>query len=265
MTRILHLSDLHFGYHRAALVGPLLDRVNRAAADLVVITGDLTHRGRPGQFRDAAEFMARITAPVMAVPGNHDVPLYNMPVRFLMPYGDYDEEISPDRAPTGAVGWARVHGVNSVDPFAWQRGVVHRADIDRVIAGLDALAVNIVALHHPLQQLPQVDKELARRAPEALSRFEAAGVRIVLSGHLHLWDAGTLLNHGHPHVLQIQAGTALCDRPSDLQNEFAVLEIEGDDLRIERHIAPMNAAGFGPPEYLHFTHGAEGWQAQGRG
>lgn len=265
MTRILHLSDLHFGFHREALVGPLLDQISAARPDLVVVTGDLTHRGRPEQFRQAAAFLSRITAPLMAVPGNHDVPLYNIPVRFLRPYADYDQEVSPDRAPTGAAGWARVHGVNSVDPFAWQRGVVHEADIDRVIGSLDALAMNIVALHHPLQQLPQVDKELARRAPEALARFEEAGVRIALTGHLHLWDAGGLLSHGHPHLLQIQAGTALCARESDLQNEFALLDIDGDDLVIERHVAPMSESGFRPPKALHFTYRPEGWQQGGEG
>lgn len=262
MTRILHLSDLHFGFHRAALVGPLLDLVNAARADLVVVTGDLTHRGRPGQFAEAAEFLARINAPLMAVPGNHDVPLYNIPVRFLRPYADYDQAISADHAPTGAAGWVRVHGLNSVDPFSWQRGVIHQADADRILGSLDALAVNIVALHHPLQQLPGVDKELARHAPEALSRFEAAGVRIALTGHLHLWDAGGLLSYGHPHLLQVQAGTALCDRAEDLQNEFAVLEIEADALRIERHVAPMDEAGFRPPEFLDFTYGADGWRGK---
>lgn len=260
MTRVLHLSDLHFGLHRADLVEPLLERINTARADLVVVTGDLTHRGRAGQFREAAGFLDRITAPLMAVPGNHDVPLYNIPVRFISPYGDYDQEISTDHAPTGAVGWVRVHGLNSVDPFAWQRGVIHEADIDRILGSLDPLAVNIVALHHPLQQLPDVDKELARRASEALTRFEAAGVRMALTGHLHRWDAGTLLAQGHPHLLQVQAGTALCARETDLQNEFAVLDIEGDDLTIERHIAPMGETDFRIPAVQRFIYGAEGWQ-----
>ncbi|MFD1882104.1 metallophosphoesterase family protein [Paracoccus pacificus] len=260
MTRVLHLSDLHFGYHRAALVEELLDLVNAARADLVVVTGDLTHRARSEQFTEAAGFLGRIAPPLMAVPGNHDVPLYNFPVRFLKPYDEYEEAISPDLAPTGAAGWARVHGVNSVDPLKWQRGVVHRADITRVLDSLEPKMVEIVAMHHPLQQLPSVDKELARRAPEALGRFETAGVRILLTGHLHRWDAGTLLSYGHPHILQVQAGTALCARPSDVQNEFAVLDIDGDALRIERHVAPMDEPGFRPPEFMEFVRDAKGWR-----
>lgn len=71
MTRILHLSDLHFGLERQPLVDPLLDRINGARADLVVVTGDLTHRGRSAQFAQAAAFLRRIEAPLLAVPGNH--------------------------------------------------------------------------------------------------------------------------------------------------------------------------------------------------
>lgn len=262
MSRIIHLSDLHFGLHREALVEPLLALVNRLQADMVVVTGDLTHRGRPGQFAAAADFLDRITAPVMVVPGNHDVPLYNIPVRFLLPWAGYRQAISTDLAPTRAVGDARVLGLNSVDPFAWQRGIVRNGDIDRVIASLDPLATNIVALHHPLEHLPEIDKELAGNAPAALSRFAQAGAQIVLSGHLHIWAAEALLSRSsHPGLLQIQAGTALCSRPGDRQNEFAVLGIDGPRLTIARHIAPMSETSFQPPRMLRLTRESGAWRS----
>lgn len=260
MTRIVHLSDLHFGFHREELVAPLLDCVNRADAGLVVVTGDLTHRGRPGQFQQAAEFLDRIRPPVLAVPGNHDVPLYNMPVRFLLPWGGYRQAIDPELAPVAATGSARVLGLNSVDQFSWQRGVVRPDQLARLLGGLDPLATNIVALHHPLQQLPGVDKQLARRAPETLRCLEQRGVSIVLSGHLHVWAAAALLNRGHPHLLQIQAGTALCARLGDLQNEFAVLDIDGENLTIERHISPMDTQDFRPPARSRLRLCADGWR-----
>nr|WP_256447698.1 metallophosphoesterase [Paracoccus marinaquae] len=259
------MSDLHFGLHRGDLVGALLDRINHARADLVVVTGDLTHRGRPGQFRQAAGFLARINAPVMAVPGNHDVPLYNIPLRFAWPFAGFSEAIGADLAPTRAAGTVRVLGLNSTDPFSWQRGVIRRGEIDRLIGGIDPLATNILALHHPLQQLPAIDKELATRAPEALRRLGAAGLHVVLSGHLHLWDCGGLLACGHPGVLQIQAGTALCSRLGDRQNEFAVLDFAGTGLTVERHVAPMAQEGFQPPERLHFRRGGGVWQALDQG
>lgn len=262
MTRIVHLSDLHFGFHRADLTDDLLARVNSARADLVALTGDLTHRGRRDQYDQAQDFLSRIRAPVMAVPGNHDVPLYNLPVRYLAPYAGFCRAVGPELTPTRQAGHVRVLGLNSVDPFAVQRGIIHDGEIGRLIGGLDPLSTNVVALHHPLEHLAEVDKELTRRAPEALARLDHAGAQIVLSGHLHVWATGAMLDQtAHPRVLQIQAGTALCGRPSDRQNEFAVLQVDGPLLTIERHIAPMDEPTFRPPVYEYFSRKGGVWRA----
>ena len=95
MTRLLHLSDLHFGFERAALVEPLLERVNASNADLVVVTGDLTHRARSAQFAQAAAFLRRIEAPLIAVPGNHDIPLYKLADRMMRPFQRWRRSIAP--------------------------------------------------------------------------------------------------------------------------------------------------------------------------
>lgn len=262
MTRIVHLSDLHFGYHRADLVAPLLERVNRAGADLVVVTGDLTHRARAAQFRLAREFLSRIAAPVMTVAGNHDVPLYNLPVRLLAPYRGYRRAAGPALAPARQVGGVQVLGLNSVDPLAVQRGRIRRADLRRLTAGLDGDATTVVALHHPLEHLPAVDKHLPRNASLALARIAQAGGQVVLSGHLHVWATDAMLEQtAHSGLLQIQAGTALCARPSDRQNEFAVLDFDGPVIRIERHIAPMAESGFRPPIQERFSRQNGIWRA----
>ncbi|UXU75511.1 MULTISPECIES: metallophosphoesterase family protein [unclassified Paracoccus (in: a-proteobacteria)] len=264
MTRILHLSDLHFGYERAALEAALLDRVNAAGADLVVVTGDLTHRGRSAQFIQAAAFLRRIEAPLIAVPGNHDIPLFKLMDRMLTPYVRWKRHIAPELEPTGHVGTVRVQGVNSVDPLAWQRGIITREQVARVVAGLEAGCINIVALHHPMQQGPQVDKALMQGATTALGRFEAEGVHLVLSGHLHRWSLGAFLGPQGRPLLQLQAGTALCARPGDLQNEFCVLDCDGSDLRVIRHVAPMDEPGFRPPQELRFSRRNGLWQPAGQ-
>lgn len=261
MIRIAHLSDLHFGFHRPDLVEPLLDRVNGAQADLVVVTGDLTHRARASQYAQAAAFLERIQAPLLVIPGNHDVPLYNLPVRFLMPWRGFRHAVGPDLTPVRDVGPVRVLSLNSVDPCAVQRGIIRNGEIRRLEGSLDPNGMNIVALHHPLEHLAQVDKELSRRAPQALARLERAGAQIALSGHLHVWATGAMLDQTvHPGLLQVQAGTALCGRLSDRQNEFAVLQIDGTFLTIERHIAPMGQ-GFNPPEHEYFSRESGVWLA----
>lgn len=262
MTRIAHLSDLHFGFHRAELVDPLLDRLNAARPDLVVVTGDVTHRARSRQYDQAAAFLSRIEAPVMVIPGNHDVPLYNLPMRFLAPWRGFRRAMGPTLPPARQIGKVRVLPLNSANPFAVQRGIIRNRELGRLEEDLDPGSVNIVALHHPLEHLAEVNKDLTLRAPETLARLARAGAHIALSGHLHVWATGAMLDQtAHPGLLQVQAGTALCGRVTDRQNEFAILEVAGPLLSIERHIAPMDRAAFQPPEYEYFSRESGIWVA----
>lgn len=261
MPRIVHLTDLHFGFHRADLVDPLLARIDALRPDLVIAGGDLTHRALPGQMAQARQFMNAIRGPHLCLTGNHDVPLWNMVARMFWPFATFRRHFGPVLTPVAVVGEARVMGLNSTDPYTWQSGKIRNGEIGRIIGNVDPLGTNIVALHHPLQQLPQVDKAPARRSAEALTRLEAAGVHVVLSGHLHRWAVDALLETGrHPRVLQIQTGTALCARVTDIQNEFAVLDIDGTDLRLERHVAPMDAAAFKAPEVAEYSRASGVWR-----
>ncbi|MEE2860385.1 MAG: metallophosphoesterase [Pseudomonadota bacterium] len=261
MTRLLHLSDLHFGFHREALVEPLLARIAEARPDIVVVTGDMTHRARRGQMAMARAFLDRIEAPMLMVPGNHDIPAFNPVARLFRPFAAYRRSFGRPLETMRQARDVRVLGINSTDPYSWQRGKFRKGEIRRLIRGLDLDAVNVIALHHPLEQLPQMDKQPARRAEEAMARLQAAGVRIALSGHLHRFNVDALIDTGKwPGVLQLQAGTALCARISDGQNEYAVLDIDGDSLRLERHVAPMSAEDFLEPEVSRYQRTDGTWQ-----
>lgn len=241
MTRIVHISDLHFGYEHREMAESLLACVNRQQSDMVVITGDLTHRARPAQFADAAAFLSGIKAPILVVPGNHDIPLYNLASRFIQPWAGYRRSIEVTLAPIGQAGRVRVLGINSVDPFSWRRGVLRGASVRAATAQIDPAAMNIVAIHHPMLQAPDAPKELARNAGTALAMLEDAGVQVVLSGHLHQWEAKSLPGPGRStRILHIHAGTALCARPEDPSNEFAVLDFGDDSTVIIRRYRAEN-------------------------
>ncbi len=263
MTRILHLSDLHFGLHRPELVDPLVQAVNDCAADLIVVTGDLAHRGRQSQFRQARAFLDRMNAPWLAMPGNHDLPV--SPFRRLFrPLQRYRTFIATDAEPDRRVGRVRVIALDSADPFSWQRGRLSPGKAGAVAGSLSAADVNIIAIHHPFQHLPGVDKSLMRGAPAALAMLKEGGAHIILSGHLHRWSAGAFLDaETDRRVLEIQAGTALCARPSDRQNEFAVLDIEDTELCIRRHVAIMPGCMFETLPELHFSRASGSWEKVG--
>ena len=74
------------------MVAAVEARVEEEKPDLVVISGDFTQRARTEQFQQACQFLERLREAghdVLAVPGNHDVPLYDVLRRFVSPLTRY--------------------------------------------------------------------------------------------------------------------------------------------------------------------------------
>jgi hypothetical protein len=236
MTRIVHLTDLHFGLERAELVPPLHEAILACHPDLVVVSGDLTQRARRGQFAQAMGFMRDLRLPVMVIPGNHDVPLYNLFARFLDPFGGFRRGAATDLTPMVQTGRLRLFGMNTADPFSWRRGIARKAEVDRVIRALRAGppdAVNILVCHHPLEEPPGFERGETQGAAEAMTRLADAGLHLVLSGHLHHWSVGLGIGDGQSRRLfQMQTGTALCARAGERDHGFAVLDLWGSDLQV---------------------------------
>src|SRR3954466_6730217 len=99
MPTIAHISDLHFGAEDPIVAAGLLKDLAELQPTLVVNSGDLTQRGRASQFRAARDYLARIPFPQLTIPGNHDIPLYDVTRRFLSPLGRYKRYITPNLAP----------------------------------------------------------------------------------------------------------------------------------------------------------------------
>lgn len=257
MTRILHISDLHFGKDRPELVAPLTRAVNRLAPDLVAISGDLTQRARPEQFAAARAFIDGLKPRWLAVPGNHDVPLHNPAMRLFRPFRNYRRAIGRDLEPGYADATVRVQGVNTVDPLAWQRGRFTRAMTARLCQTFGDAAddrVRVLVMHHPLEHLPGQKKRLMLGADRALHALSDCGIHLILSGHLHLWRAEYFtLRTDASAPIQVHAGTGLSVRNRGESNDFNLLDISRSRIDVTRHEARDDAGGFVPAETRHFA------------
>ena len=187
-TRILHVSDLHFGARDDLVLQDAFARlVERVRPRLVIASGDLTHRGRREQHERAAAFLRRLELPLVAVPGNHDIP-YAAPARFTHPWREF-ERLWETAEPTHATADLHVVGVNSVRPWRHQSGGVGDDQLARLAERLAAAApgaLRIVALHHQLIGAPwRTRKRPVARRTHVLARLVDCGAELIVGGHIH--------------------------------------------------------------------------------
>jgi 3',5'-cyclic AMP phosphodiesterase CpdA len=219
MTRLAHITDLHFGAEDNDIVEALRDELNADKPDLVAISGDLTQGARIPEFRAAKAFLDSLTSPWLAVPGNHDISPYNLLERFSDPYKRWRREISPETAPIWRNDQIAVFGLNSARRaglhWDFSRGRVTHRRLARLLAALDAAPpalARIVVMHHPLLGMEGAAKlHITGGADRALKMFAAHNVTLVLAGHLHRGYTRTL-TPGTPHPLIIQGATATSTR-----------------------------------------------------
>jgi 3',5'-cyclic AMP phosphodiesterase CpdA len=232
---------------------------------LVVVSGDLTQRARPEQFREARAYLDTLPAPCLVVPGNHDVPLYNVLHRFFRPLARYRHYISPDLEPAHLDGEIAVVGVNTARSAVFKGGRINEQQIERVrqcICRLPNGVTKIVVTHHPFDLPPGHDsRELVGRARKAMRMFASCGADILLSGHLHESHAGdTKLRYKIDGfaALVVQAGTATSTRGRGEANSFNVLSIDHPRVRVERFA--WTGTAFAPQDAAAYTHSDQGWQ-----
>ena len=131
MHTVAQISDLHFGRHSIAVMEDLLQSLAEHRPDLVVVSGDFTQRARRSEFAEARQFLDLIVPPKLVVPGNHDLPLYNLAGRLLRPLENYDRYIAPVDQPAGfySDGKLAVLGLNTARRFTRKNG---RVSIDQI-------------------------------------------------------------------------------------------------------------------------------------
>jgi 3',5'-cyclic AMP phosphodiesterase CpdA len=187
-VRLLHISDLHAGSAEETPVDrrlePLIERIE---PELIVVTGDLAHRGRRREHERAAAFLRALARPLLVIPGNHDIP-YTFPARFTSPWAEFErqwETVEPLFQSEDVV----VVGLNSVRPWRHQSGGIRAHQIERaarLLGEAPAGVLRVVALHHHLIGAPwrSRKKPVAKRSA-VLAGLVDAGAELILAGHIH--------------------------------------------------------------------------------
>ncbi|MEO8084093.1 MAG: metallophosphoesterase family protein [Ardenticatenales bacterium] len=265
MRTIVHLSDLHFGRIDPPILGPLARAVAAIQPDVVAISGDLTQRARVSQFEEARAFLDRLPRPQIVVPGNHDIPLHNLFLRFKGPLKRFRQYITADPHPMYVDDEIAVIGVNTARSLVAKGGRLNRVQVGHICEQFGRLGpehVRIVVTHHPFD-VPDGwgERNLVGRARMAVEAFAECGVDLFLAGHLHLNHFGSTARYdieGHS-ALVIQAGTASSTRGRGEPNSFNVLEVDSGRIRVNTHSWHRERGAFGVSDTRAFQRVESGW------
>lgn len=242
MRTIAQISDLHFGRHSSQVAEELLSSLEQNRPDLVAVTGDLTQRARRVEFQAARDFLSRIPARKVIVPGNHDVPLYNLLRRFGAPLARYRHFIAPLNTAENFFldEEIAVLGIDTTRRLTVKHGRIsfdQIANVQRVFGGLPRSVFKILMTHHPLAAPDGASLGgVAHRAPFALKASSQSQVSLLLSGHRHSAGSGHLdvETAGGGAILIVHAGTAISTRTRGGEdNSYNLLQIDQGRVTID--------------------------------
>ncbi|HOE73260.1 MAG: metallophosphoesterase [Bacteriovoracaceae bacterium] len=265
MRSVLHLSDLHFGRVDRSSLKPLLRAAWEIGPDLVAVSGDLTQRARRSEFREARSFLSSLPLPQIVVPGNHDIPLYNPVLRFLMPLKRYKRFISGDIAPMYVDEEVAALGVNTTRSLVAKGGRINITQVESIcrhFSRLERGQTRIIVTHHPFD-LPEgySTVNLVGRSRMAMEKFARCGIDLFLSGHLHITHTGNTARYMIPgfSALVVQAGTVTSTRGRGELNSFNLIRIDPPGIEVETHTWRPGALAFARSRSSHFMKTEKGW------
>jgi 3',5'-cyclic AMP phosphodiesterase CpdA len=268
MKTIVHLSDLHFGRIDPGLVDPLRRAVMEVTPDLVAVSGDFTQRARRSQFTAARAFIDSLEATTLVVPGNHDIPLFDVAERLAAPLARYRQYISANLEPEYLDDELIVIGVNTARSmvFPFGEGRISKRQVDHVVqrlANVPPPLLRVIVTHHPFDLPPGVhERRLVGRSAMAMARLAEANADLFLSGHLHISHISHAADRyeipGHAGLI-VQAGT-VSTRGRGEQPSFNVLRVHRPEMSVSRYSWDADRGVFiaGPPS--SYAHGAAGWR-----
>ena len=266
MRTLVHLSDLHFGRIDEALLAPLIGVITQLAPDVIVVSGDLTQRARATEFRQARAFLERLSGPRVVVPGNHDVPLYNVLDRFLRPLKKFRTYIEASLRPTYIDDEIAVLGINTARSLTIKGGRINAMQIAYLRETMRRLSpdvVKVIVTHHPFDiRIDAAKHHLVGRAAPAMAAFADCGTDVLLAGHLHTYHSGgsqvryPLADYA---ALVVSAGTATSTRSRGEMNSFNVLKVQSPRIAIERFDWAPAAQTFKVSTQQVFAREGSGW------
>lgn len=245
------------------------------APDVVAVSGDLTQRCAHSEFVRARAYLddIRKIAPVIVIPGNHDIRWLGAVARNLgllrktaheFKYSRYARHISPELNPALEVPGAVIAGCNTahgISRGSFTRrlrdlgviGHVNHRDLQRVeeaFARADPEAARIVMIHHnPIKGETSGRHGLAN-TKQALRAFAALGVELVLCGHDHQEAVHTVEEEAFGLVVST-AGTISNRIRAGRPSSFNLVEVDERTLSITTY-AWQNPEGFTPSREYSF-------------
>lgn len=270
MPCIAHISDLHFGYNDPLLVDALREVLWEVNPDVLAVSGDLVEHATAAEFMQAKEFLESLPKPQIVVPGNHDLPFYNLWLRAIEGLRNFRRYISDDPTPTYVDDHVAVIGFESAHHFPVRGGKITEQQLDSVVERFSALPdclIRVLVTHHPFD-LPEPAKasSLIGHSRHAVSRL-APVVDVLLAGHIHVSSSGSTssrYNTGEHAMVFVQAGTAVSNRHKGEVNSFNVLQTgrsgEGEkQVQIERYAWDQTSGRFLCHNANEYRLGKEGW------
>jgi len=242
MKTIAHISDLHFGTVDEEVAQNLIRELERLNPVLLINSGDFTQRARRSQYRNASTYIEQLPSPQINVPGNHDIPLFDIFRRFLSPLGRYKKHITDDLYPCYSDDNLTVLGINTARSLTWKNGRISEEQMDKMedlLSGIPESHFKIVVTHHPFIPPPGAHNkkiELVSRAGRAIGILEEQQVDLLLAGHLHHGYTGEIrafYPSSHRSIVVAQAGTAISNRLREETNSFNVIHLSKERIEVE--------------------------------
>lgn len=273
-ARIAHLSDIHFGANDEKIVRATEAWLQERQPDLVIVSGDFTQRARVEQFRQAAAWLNRLRSAghqLLAVPGNHDIPLYDVVRRFAAPLRRYKRYISSDLCPWFENESVAVLGINTARSLTFMDGRINREQmrmIEERFAPVPPEKTRILVTHHPLFAMPIGEgtelSEAVGRHEDAVKAVCRAGVNVALAGHFHRTYAAAArkMVETAGGALVIQAGTATSVRlrNEELQSFNWIHAHRNNDIELQ--VVAWDGSGFRRGNHVRFEYDGETWSSR---